>query len=118
MSHRVTLIPGDGVGPELVDAARVAVEATDVPIEWDVRSAGLSVAEREGTPLPERVLESIRGNGVALKGPLGTPDGVRSVNVALRVSLDLYASVRPCRWYPGVRSRYVGVDVVVVRETT
>ena len=118
MSHRVTLIPGDGVGPELVDAARVAVEATDVPIEWDVRSAGLFAAEREGTALPERVLESIRDNGVALKGPLGTPAGFRSVNVALRVSLDLYASVRPCRWYPGVRSRYVGVDVVVVRETT
>jgi isocitrate dehydrogenase (NAD+) len=118
MGHRVTLIPGDGVGPELVDAARVAVDATGVTIEWDLQPAGLYVAEREGTPLPERVLESIRGNGVALKGPLGTPAGFRSVNVALRVALDLYASVRPCRWYPGVRSRYEGVDVVVVRETT
>ena len=118
MSHRATLIPGDGVGPELVDSARVAVEATGVRVEWDVQTAGLSVTEREGTPLPERVLESIRGTGVALKGPLGTPAGFRSVNVALRVALDLYASVRPCRWYPGVRSRYEGVDIVVVRETT
>jgi isocitrate dehydrogenase (NAD+) len=101
-----------------VDAARVAVEATGVTIDWDVQPAGLSVAEREGTPLPERVLDSIRGNGVALKGPLGTPNGSSSVNVALRVALDLYASVRPCRWYPGVRSRYEGVDIVVVRETT
>jgi isocitrate dehydrogenase (NAD+) len=114
----VTLIPGDGVGPELVDAARIAVESTGVEISWDVVSAGLSVAEREGTPLPERVLASIRENRVALKGPLGTPAGFRSLNVALRVALDLYASVRPCRWYPGVRSRYEGVDVVVIRETT
>ncbi|HEU4464819.1 MAG TPA: isocitrate/isopropylmalate family dehydrogenase, partial [Gemmatimonadota bacterium] len=118
MSHRVTLIPGDGVGPELVDAARIAVEATGVPIEWDLQRAGLSVAEAAGTALPAEVLESIRGNGVALKGPLGTPAGFRSVNVALRVALDLYASVRPCRWYPGVRSRYEGVDVVIVREST
>jgi isocitrate dehydrogenase (NAD+) len=83
-----------------------------------VQSAGLAVTEREGTPLPARVLESIRGTGVALKGPLGTPTGFGSVNVSLRVALDLYALVRPCRWYPGVRSRYEGVDVVIVREAT
>ena len=117
-AHRITLIPGDGAGPELVDAARVALEATGLEIEWDVQTAGLSVAEREGTPLPERVLNSIRENGVALKGPLGTPAGSPSVNVSLRVALDLFASVRPCRWYPGVRSRYEGVDLVVVREAT
>jgi isocitrate dehydrogenase (NAD+) len=114
----VTLIPGDGVGPELVDATRIALEATGVAFDWDVQSAGLSVTEREGTPLPARVLESIRGTGVALKGPLGTPTGFGSVNVSLRVALDLYALVRPCRWYPGVRSRYEGVDVVIVREAT
>jgi isocitrate dehydrogenase (NAD+) len=117
-AHRVTLIPGDGVGPDLVDAARVAMEATGVPLDWDVQPAGQSVAEREGSPLPPRLLESIRASGVALKGPLGTPTGFRSVNVALRVELDLYALVRPCRWYPGVRSRYEGVDLVVVREAT
>jgi isocitrate dehydrogenase (NAD+) len=118
LTHRVTLIPGDGVGPELVDAARAAIEATGVRVAWDVQEAGLAVAEREGTPLPARVLDSIRANGVALKGPLGTPAGYRSVNVALRVALDLYASVRPCRSFPGVPARYQGVDVVVIRETT
>jgi isocitrate dehydrogenase (NAD+) len=117
-SYRVTLIPGDGVGPELVDAARVAIEATGVPLEWDVQPAGLSVVEREGTPMPRRVLESIRSRRVALKGPLGTPAGFRSVNVGLRVALRLYASVRPCRWYPGVRSPYEDVDLVVIRELT
>jgi isocitrate dehydrogenase (NAD+) len=116
--HRITLIPGDGAGPELVDAARVAVEATGVEIEWDVQPAGLSVIEAEGTPLPSRVIESIRTNRVALKGPLGTPAGFRSVNVGLRVALGLYAAVRPCRLYPGVRSRYERADVVVVRELT
>ena len=116
--HRITLIPGDGAGPELIDAARVAVEATGVEIEWDVQPAGLSVIEAEGTPLPPRVIESIRSNRVALKGPLGTPAGFRSVNVGLRVALGLYAAVRPCRLYPGVRSRYERVDVVVVRELT
>ncbi len=117
-ARAVTLIPGDGVGPELVDAARVVIEATGVELEWDVQPAGLSVAEREGTPLPERVLRSIRRHGVALKGPLGTPAGFPSVNVSLRIALGLFASVRPCRWYPGVRSRYEGVDIVVVREAT
>jgi len=120
VGYGVTLIPGDGVGPELISAARRAVEATGVPIEWDVQVAGAEVAEREGSPLPDRVLDSIRGNRVALKGPVTTPlgTGMRSVNVALRVALELFAAVRPCRWYPGVRSRYQSVDVVVVRETT
>jgi isocitrate dehydrogenase (NAD+) len=120
VAYRVTLIPGDGVGPELISAARRAVEATGVPIEWDVQEAGAEVAEREGSPLPERVLDSIRANRIALKGPVTTPlgTGMRSVNVALRVALELYAAVRPCRWYPGIRSRYERVDVVIVRENT
>jgi isocitrate dehydrogenase (NAD+) len=119
-AHRVTLIPGDGVGPEVSLAARRAVEATGVAIDWDVQEAGLEVAEREGTPLPPRVLESVRENGVALKGPLATPlgAGYRSPNVALRVELDLFACVRPCRRYPGVPSPYEDVDVVVIREAT
>lgn len=118
--HRITLIPGDGVGPELVEAARRAVEATGVPIEWDVQPAGEEVALREGTPLPERVLDSIRANRVALKGPLSGPVGGPwgSPNVELRRALDLYAGVRPCRSYPGAPSRYQGVDLVVIRENT
>jgi isocitrate dehydrogenase (NAD+) len=117
-AHRITLIPGDGAGPELVDAARVAMEATGAELDWDLQPAGLSVVEREGTPMPPRVIESIRANGVALKGPLGTPAGFRSVNVGMRAALGLYVSVRPCTLYPGVRSRYERVDVVVVRELT
>ena len=116
--HHVTLIPGDGVGPELVDAARIALEATGVDLRWDVQPAGLGALATEGHPLPERTIASIRERGVALKGPLGTPPGSRSVNVSLRLSLGLFAAVRPCRWYPGVRSRYEGVDLVVVRELT
>jgi isocitrate dehydrogenase (NAD+) len=108
------------VGPELIEAARVAIEATGVAIDWDLQEIGAAVLAREGTPLPQGVLDSIRQTGVALKGPVSTPlDGAfRSVNVALRVALDLYACVRPCRWYPGVRSRYEGVDLVIVRENT
>jgi len=108
------------VGPELIEAARRAIEATGVAIEWDLQEIGAAVLEREGTPLPDRVLDSIRRTGVALKGPVTTPVGgaFRSVNVALRVALDLYACVRPCRWYPGARSRYERVDLVVIRETT
>jgi isocitrate dehydrogenase (NAD+) len=117
-THDVTLIHGDGVGPELVDAARVALEATGVDLRWDVQPAGLAALEPEGHALPQRTIESIRERGVALKGPLGTPSGSRSVNVSLRLSLDLFAAVRPCRWYPGVRSRYEGVDVIVIRELT
>jgi isocitrate dehydrogenase (NAD+) len=120
MSHRVTLIPGDGAGPELMDAARRAIEATGADIAWDLQEAGQGVFEREGTALPNGVIESIRENRVALKGPLTTPirSDQRSANVALRVELDLYACVRPCRLYAGVRSRYENVDVVVIRENT
>jgi isocitrate dehydrogenase (NAD+) len=119
-THRVTLIPGDGVGPELSEATRRVLEATGVGFEWDVQDAGADVVDRYGTPLPEHVLESIRRTGVAIKGPITTPvgSGFRSVNVALRKELDLYACLRPCKWYRGVRSRYEGVDVVIVRENT
>src|SRR5262245_14824244 len=120
MAHRVTLIPGDGTGPELTEASRRVLEATGVDLEWDVRQAGVDVMEEAGTPLPEETLASITENGVALKGPITTPigTGFRSVNVALRHELELYACLRPCKSYPGVRSRYDGVDIVVVRENT
>lgn len=120
MEHVVTLIYGDGVGPEVMTAARRCVEATGVKIKWEVVEAGAEVIPKYGTPLPDKVLESIRRNGVAFKGPITTPvgSGFRSVNVALRKELDLYACLRPCKWYPGVRSRYPGVDLVVVRENT
>ncbi|HEY2802496.1 MAG TPA: isocitrate/isopropylmalate dehydrogenase family protein [Actinomycetota bacterium] len=120
MTYAVTLIPGDGVGPELTEATRRVLEATGVPFSWDVHQAGTVAIEASGSPLPDDVLDSIRENGVALKGPVSTPvgGGFRSVNVALRMELDLYACLRPCRWYPGVRSRYEGVDVVIVRENT
>src|SRR5712691_9143520 len=120
MAHRVTLIPGDGTGPELTEATRRVLEATGVELDWDVRQAGVDVMEQAGTPLPEETLASVRRNGVALKGPITTPigTGFRSVNVALRHELELYACVRPCRLYPGVRSRYTDVDLVVVRENT
>src|SRR5919197_4965363 len=120
MAYTVTFIPGDGVGPELSEATRRVLEATGIEFEWDMQEAGADVMDRYGTPLPDHVLESIRSNGVAIKGPITTPvgGGFRSVNVALRKELDLYACLRPCKWYPGVRSRYQGVDVVVVRENT
>src|SRR3954451_19148257 len=120
MTYSVTLIPGDGVGPELTEATRRVLEATSVPFSWDVHQAGTVEIEASGSPLPDDVLDSIRENGVALKGPVSTPvgGGFRSVNVALRMELDLYACLRPCRWYPGVRSRYEGVDVVILRENT
>ncbi len=120
MAHRVTLIPGDGTGPELTEATRRVLEATGVAFDWDVREAGVDVMEEAGTPLPDETLESIRRNRIALKGPITTPigTGFRSVNVALRHELQLYACVRPCKSYPGVRSRYEDVDVVVVRENT
>ncbi len=120
MTYRVTLIPGDGVGPELTEATRRVLEATGVAFSWDLQEAGAKAIERTGSPLPDEVLDSIRANGVALKGPVSTPvgTGFRSVNVALRMELDLYACLRPCKWYPGVRSRYEGVDVVIVRENT
>ncbi|MBI2914580.1 MAG: isocitrate/isopropylmalate dehydrogenase family protein [Firmicutes bacterium] len=120
MKHRVTLIPGDGVGPELAEAAKMVIEASGAEIEWEVHDAGAEVIDKYGTPLPDAVLESIRRNKVALKAPITTPvgTGFRSVNVALRQALNLYACVRPCKYYPGVRSRYIGVDLVVVRENT
>jgi isocitrate dehydrogenase (NAD+) len=120
MGHRVTLIPGDGTGPELTEATRRVLEATGVDLDWDVHQAGVEVMEQAGTPLPEETLESIKRNGVALKGPITTPigTGFRSVNVALRHELELYACLRPCKTYEGVRSRYEHVDLVVVRENT
>lgn len=120
MKHKVTLIPGDGVGPELAEATRLVIDATGVDIEWEVHDAGAEVMEKYGTPLPDAVLESIRRNKVAIKGPITTPigTGFRSVNVALRHELNLFACVRPCKYYPGVKSRYPGVDLVVVRENT
>ena len=121
MAHRVTLIPGDGTGPELCEATRRVLEATGVEFDWDVQYAGSDVMEQfGGNPLPDQVLDAIRASGVALKGPITTPvgGGFRSVNVALRKGLDLYGQVRPCKSYPGVRSRYEDVDLVIVRETT
>src|SRR6478672_6043487 len=120
MAHRVTLIPGDGTGPELTEATRRVLEATGVGFDWDVRQAGVEVMEEAGTPLPEETLASVKTNRVALKGPITTPigTGFRSVNVALRHELELYACLRPCKSYLGVRTRYDGVDLVVVRENT
>jgi isocitrate dehydrogenase (NAD+) len=120
MAHNVTLIPGDGTGPELTEATRRVLEATGVEFDWDVRHAGVDVMEQFGTPLPEETLASIKENRVALKGPITTPigTGFRSVNVALRHELGLYACLRPCKSYPGVRSRYQDVDLVLVRENT
>ncbi len=121
MAHPVTLIPGDGTGPELAEATRRVLEATGVELDWDVQHAGTDVIDQnDGNPLPDHVLESIRRNGTALKGPITTPvgKGFRSVNVGLRKSLDLYAQIRPCKTYPGVRSRYADVDLIVVRENT
>ncbi len=120
MTHRVTLIPGDGVGPELSEATRRVLDASGVEFEWDVQEAGADVMDKYGTPLPDHVLDSIRANHLAIKGPITTPvgTGFRSVNVALRKELDLYACLRPCKHYPGVRTRFEGVDVVIVRENT
>jgi isocitrate dehydrogenase (NAD+) len=123
-SHRVTLVPGDGVGPELTEATRRVLEAAAATsgssFDWDVQHAGVDVIETAGTPLPPDTIESIRRNKVAIKGPITTPigTGFRSVNVALRYELELYACLRPCKTYPGVRSRFDAVDVVIVRENT
>jgi isocitrate dehydrogenase (NAD+) len=120
VAHAVTRIPGDGIGPEVSEATRVVLEATGVAFEWDVQEAGSAVMEREGTPLPDPVLDSIRRTRSAIKGPITTPvgTGFRSVNVALRQDLDLFAAVRPSRSLPGIRSRYEGLDLIVVRENT
>jgi isocitrate dehydrogenase (NAD+) len=116
----VTLIPGDGIGPELADATRHVLEATGIAFEWDVQQAGEATIATEGTPLPERVIESIRRTGIAIKGPITTPvgSGFRSVNVGLRQALELYANVRPARSMAGVETRYENVDLIIVRENT
>jgi len=123
MTRTITLIPGDGVGPEITEVVKRCVSALGVDIEWDVQQAGATVIEKEKTPLPERVLDSIRENAVALKGPVETPvgKGFRSVNVELRRKLNLYACVRPCKYYEGIHSRISNpqsIDIVVVRENT
>ncbi|HHN65169.1 MAG TPA: isocitrate/isopropylmalate dehydrogenase family protein [Nitrospirae bacterium] len=119
-NYTVTLIPGDGVGPEVTDAMVKVIDASGVRINWEVEEAGEDAYRKEGTPLPERVIESIRKNRVAIKGPVTTPvgKGFRSVNVALRQSLDLYACVRPCKSYKGARTRYENIDIVIIRENT
>jgi isocitrate dehydrogenase (NAD+) len=118
--HRVTLIPGDGIGPDITTAARRVLDASGARIEWEVVEAGEKVIAAYGTPLPDHVLESIKRNRVALKGPLTTPigKGFRSVNVTLRQELDLYACVRPARTLPGIKTRYENVDLIIVRENT
>jgi isocitrate dehydrogenase (NAD+) len=115
--HRVVVIPGDGIGPEVVRAAVRVLEATGVAFEWDFREAGAEQAERSGSPLPDGVVEAIAGCGLALKGPTSTPatGGFRSVNLQLRERLDLHSSIRPCRAYPGVPTRFPAADLVVVR---
>jgi isocitrate dehydrogenase (NAD+) len=120
MAYNVTLIPGDGTGPEIMDATRRAIEATGVEFNWDIQDAGVDVMDKFGTPLPDPVIESIRRNKVAIKGPITTPvgKGFRSVNVALRKALDLYTNLRPCKSYQGVRSRYDDIDLIIVRENT
>jgi isocitrate dehydrogenase (NAD+) len=120
MAHTITLIPGDGIGPEVSRATQRVLEASGVTIDWDVQLAGAAVAEARGTTLPPEVLDSIRKNKVALKGPIGTPigKGFRSVNVTLRQALDLYANVRPIKSLPGVEPRFEGTDIVIVRENT
>ncbi len=118
--HTVTLIPGDGIGPEITEATRRVIEATGVPISWDMHEAGLEVFEKEGNPLPQRVIDSIKKNKTALKGPITTPvgTGFRSVNVALRQKLDLYCCLRPSKTYKGVQTRYENIDIVIIRENT
>ncbi len=120
MAHQITLIPGDGIGPEVAAATKRVLEATGVQIDWDEVNAGAAVAETRGTTLPPEVIESIKRNKVALKGPIGTPigKGFKSVNVSLRQALDLYANVRPIKSLPGLEPRFEGTDIVIVRENT
>lgn len=117
---RVTLIPGDGIGPEISDAVVEIIKEAGVNIDWEIQTAGADVAEKEGSPLPDRVIESVKRNKVALKAPVTTPigKGFRSVNVALRKELDLYANIRPCKNIKGIKTPFEGVDLVVVRENT
>ncbi len=120
MPYRVTLIPGDGIGPELAEAARRVLDASGVAFDWEVQDAGEAVMAQYGTPLPDHVVESIRRNRLALKGPITTPvgKGFRSVNVSLRQALGLYANLRPARSMQGVRTRFENIDLVIVRENT
>lgn len=120
MAYHVTLIPGDGSGPEVIAAAKKVVDATGVDIQWEVAEAGAAMIEKYGTPLPDETIESIRKTRVALKGPITTPvgTGFRSVNVALRKTFDLYANVRPAKTYPGVITKFENIDIVIVRENT
>ncbi len=120
MPYNITLIPGDGVGPEITEATRRVLEGTGVKFNWELAYAGAEVMAKLGTPLPDSVIASIKKNKVALKGPVTTPvgTGFRSVNVALRKALDLYACVRPCKTYPGVPSPFHNVDIVIIRENT
>ena len=116
----VTLITGDGVGPEIAQAARRCIDATNPGIKWEVAEAGIDIMAKTGTPLPQATIESVRKNGIALKAPITTPSGTgfRSINVFLRQELELYACLRPCKSYKGVRSRYSDIDLVIVRENT
>jgi len=118
--YTITLIPGDGIGPEISEAMKKVVEATGMKIQWEIQNAGEEVYLKEGNPLPERVIESIKKNKIAIKGPITTPvgTGFRSVNVSLRQSLDLYACVRPCKSFKGVKTKYENIDLVIVRENT
>src|SRR3989338_5663418 len=118
MKYKITLIPGDGIGPEVTDAAKRCIEATGINIDWDVQEAGEKSIIKYGKPITPSVLESIRKNRVALKGPVTTPigKGFRSVNVYLRRELDLFAGLRPCKFYKGVKSRFENVDLVIIRE--
>jgi isocitrate dehydrogenase (NAD+) len=119
-SYNITLIPGDGIGPELAEVTRKCIDATGVKVNWDIEHAGVDIMEKAGTPLPDSVVASIRKNKIAIKSPITTPvgTGFRSVNVALRKELDLYACLRPCKSYDGVRSRYKNIDLIIVRENT
>ena len=118
--YTITLIPGDGIGPEISEATKQVLEATGVDIRWDIQEAGQDVFEKEGTPLPQRVIDSIRKNKIALKGPITTPvgTGFRSVNVTLRQTLDLFCCLRPCKTFKGARTRYKDINLVVIRENT
>ncbi len=120
MAYNITLIPGDGIGPQVTEAAKMVLDTSGVKINWEIAEAGEKVLEKYGTPLPDYVIDSIKRNRVALKGPVTTPvgTGFRSINVALRKALNLYANVRPVKSYKGVPSRYEGINLVVVRENT
>lgn len=120
MAYNITLIPGDGIGPEVMEAAKAVIDASGIQINWEIVEAGEKVIEEFGTPLPDYVIESIKKNKIAIKGPVTTPvgKGFKSVNVGLRQALDLYANVRPVKTYPGIKSRYENVDLIIVRENT